>query len=63
MPGIACKGLSKTYAGGKKALKRVSFSFNRNGIIAIIGRNGAGKTTMVRILSTQLTPTSGHAYM
>ena len=63
MVGIACKDLSKTYAGGKKALKRVSFSFNRNGIIAIIGRNGAGKTTMVRILSTQLTSTSGHAYI
>lgn len=61
MEGLECRKLSKTYAGGTKALKGVSFSFKRNGIIAMIGRNGAGKTTMVRILSTQLMPTSGSA--
>ncbi len=63
MESIKCKNLSKTYHGGKKALKKITFSFKGNGIISIIGKNGAGKTTLIRILSTELMPTSGSAYI
>lgn len=63
MEKISCKNISKTYTGGKKALKNVSFSFNGTGIISLIGKNGAGKTTLIRILSTELAPTSGNIHI
>ena len=45
MPVIDIKGLSKTYAGGFQALKRVDLDIQRGEIFALLGPNGAGKTT------------------
>ncbi|MEM0143463.1 MAG: ABC transporter ATP-binding protein [Candidatus Parvarchaeum sp.] len=63
MAKLIIKNLSKTYKGkGKKkeaALKKVSIDSDINGILTVIGRNGAGKTTMIRIISTELMPSSG----
>ncbi|OWP55563.1 MAG: multidrug ABC transporter ATP-binding protein [Thermoplasmatales archaeon B_DKE] len=50
--------LRKVYGDGTIALGGINASIDRR-ITAVIGRNGAGKTTMMRILSTQLAPTSG----
>lgn len=55
--------LSKTYEKKSRALENLSIDVNMNGIFSIIGRNGAGKTTFVRILSTELLPTSGSGYI
>lgn len=59
--------LSKRYDDkkGKKstALRNVSLDIDLNGIFTLIGRNGAGKTTFIRILSTELSPTSGSVYI
>ncbi len=41
------------------ALKNISFSVNKGEIVGIIGRNGAGKSTMLKILSKITYPTSG----
>ncbi len=60
---IRTTGLSKTYDRKNKALEDLSIDLNMNGIFSIIGRNGAGKTTFVRILSTELLPTSGKGYI
>ncbi|MEM3313714.1 MAG: ATP-binding cassette domain-containing protein, partial [Thermoplasmatales archaeon] len=60
---IKTVSLSKIYEGKYKALENVSINVNLNGIFSIIGRNGAGKTTFLRILATQLMPTSGKAYL
>jgi ABC-2 type transport system ATP-binding protein len=61
------KNLSKTYKDKKgksfSALKKVSLDLDINGIFTLIGRNGAGKTTFIRILSTELLPTSGKVYI
>ena len=52
--------VSKLYKGSnKKALDDVSLEIERGKISTILGRNGAGKTTFVRICSTQLLPSSG----
>jgi ABC-2 type transport system ATP-binding protein len=58
---LVCSGISKTYKNGATALDRVSFRIPTRGIFALIGRNGAGKTTIVRILATDLMPSSGSA--
>ncbi len=61
MPELICSNLTKTYGKGMKALDKVSFSIPALGIFALIGRTGAGKTTLTRILATELMPTSGAA--
>ena len=42
-------------------LKGVNFNVKQGSIFALLGSNGAGKTTIVRILSTLLKPDGGHA--
>ncbi|MCS7140500.1 MAG: ABC transporter ATP-binding protein [Candidatus Nezhaarchaeota archaeon] len=59
MNAIVSKGVWKRYGNGVIALRGVSFSVERGRLVALIGRNGAGKTTWIRIASTQLLPTSG----
>lgn len=60
---LRTENLSKVYKGGIKALENVSFSFHGRGVFTILGRNGAGKTTFLRIIGTQLLPSSGRAYV
>jgi lipopolysaccharide transport system ATP-binding protein len=43
------------------ALKEVSFAVHEGEALGIIGRNGSGKSTMLKILSRITPPTSGHA--
>ncbi len=52
--------LTKNYRGSKRpALDRLSLKIEGGQIFTLLGRNGAGKTTFLRIASTQLMPTSG----
>jgi ABC-2 type transport system ATP-binding protein len=51
-------GLTKRYAG-KTALADISFSVARGEIVGLLGDNGAGKSTTMRILSCFLSATSG----
>lgn len=43
------------------ALKEVSFDIKRGEVVGIIGRNGAGKSTILKILSRITEPSTGHA--
>lgn len=54
---IEIKDLKKRYGDGTVALKGVNLNLTKR-LTTVIGRNGAGKTTMMRILSTQLMPSS-----
>ncbi|MEF8700797.1 MAG: ABC transporter ATP-binding protein [Candidatus Accumulibacter sp. UW25] len=49
-PILAITKLSKTYASGFQALKRVSLDIRRGEIFALLGPNGAGKTTLISII-------------
>lgn len=60
MGAIEAKGISKSY-GKVKALDDVSFSVDKSEIFGLIGPDGAGKTSMFRILCTLLLPDSGTA--
>ena len=53
--------LSKIYEGGVYALQNINLSIPLGGVYGLIGANGAGKTTMIRILTGILKPTSGTA--
>ena len=57
---IQVHGLQKSY-GKLPVLKGVDFDVARGSIFALLGSNGAGKTTIVRILTTLLKPDSGTA--
>ncbi len=54
---IVINNLSKNY-GKKTALKHVSVTI-RSGMYGLLGRNGAGKTSLMRILATLSEPSSG----
>jgi ABC-2 type transport system ATP-binding protein len=58
---IEVSDLSKVYPGGKIAVNGLSFAVNRGEIFGLLGPNGSGKTTTVRILVTLLRKTSGSA--
>ena len=56
---IRIQSLSKTYAGGKRALDGVSFDVPRGQIFGLLGPNGAGKSTLINILAGLVTKSSG----
>ena len=56
-------GESTEHEGWIWALKDVSFKVRRGEVVGIIGRNGAGKTTVLKILSQITEPTEGNAYI
>jgi len=59
-PAIEIAGLTKSY-GDHAVLNGVDLSVPAGSILALLGSNGAGKTTIVRILSTLLTADGGTA--
>jgi len=58
-PIVTVAGLSKTYATGLKALKRIDLTIRRGEILALLGPNGAGKTTLINIICGIVTPSAG----
>jgi ABC-2 type transport system ATP-binding protein len=58
---IAIRNLSKTYAGGKRALDGVSFDVERGSIFGLLGPNGAGKSTLINILAGLVNKSGGSA--
>lgn len=55
---LVLRNISKNF-GGVHALKNVSISFNAGETHALIGENGAGKSTFINILSGTLVPSEG----
>lgn len=59
---IEIKNLTKKF-GSTVALDNVSFSIPRGSIFGLVGSNGAGKSTILRILSGVFKPDSGNVYL
>ncbi len=59
-PAIQVRGLEKSYKQ-LRVLRGVDFEVAPGSIFALLGSNGAGKTTIVRILSTLLAADAGTA--
>ena len=47
---LSVKGVSKVYASGFEALKRVDLAIEKGELFALLGPNGAGKTTLINIV-------------
>ncbi len=58
-PILECSGLSKQYTSGCYALNNLNLSLERGQIIGLLGPNGSGKTTFIKLINNLLTPTSG----
>lgn len=59
---LRVEGLSHSF-GDKTVLKQVSFSVGQGEIVGLLGPSGAGKTTLVNLLTGQLAPQSGRIWM
>jgi simple sugar transport system ATP-binding protein len=60
-PLLEARGIVKSF-GRVHALRGASFSVNSGEVVALIGDNGAGKSTMVKTLSGVLTPDDGEIH-
>ena len=59
-PSIEFRNVSFTYEGSDKpVLQNISFKIGANEKIALVGNNGAGKTTIVKLMCGLYSPTSG----
>ncbi|HLN85991.1 MAG TPA: ABC transporter ATP-binding protein, partial [Candidatus Limnocylindrales bacterium] len=56
---ISISNLSKTYASGYQALRRIDLEIRKREIFALLGPNGAGKTTLISIVCGIVTATQG----
>jgi ABC-2 type transport system ATP-binding protein len=61
-PAIQIRGLEKSYQD-LQVLRGVDLDVQRGSILALLGSNGAGKTTVIRILATLLKANSGAAHV
>ena len=62
MQAIEVQNLTRDY-NGMRAVDGISFEIGSGEIFSYLGPNGAGKTTTIRMLTGQLRPTSGRAYV
>ncbi|GAA1826483.1 daunorubicin resistance protein DrrA family ABC transporter ATP-binding protein [Pseudonocardia alni subsp. carboxydivorans] len=59
-PAVEVDGLVRTF-GDVRAVDGISFSTGRGQVLGLLGPNGSGKTTTVRMLATLLPPSAGRA--
>src|SRR3954447_16567000 len=57
---VRTEGLGRRF-GATEALSGLDLAVEPGTVLGLLGHNGAGKTTAVRILTTLLSPTTGHA--
>ena len=62
MTSISMKNVEKSF-GDNKVLKGVTFDTEEGEIFGLLGRSGSGKTTIINILTKQLTADSGACHV
>src|SRR5512141_2483009 len=56
---LVAEGLQQSY-GPRRVLQGLTFSLKAGRILGLLGPKGSGKTTSIRILTTEMEPESGH---
>ncbi len=56
---ISFQNVSKVYNNNSVALENINFSIKPNEFVSLVGRNGAGKSTVIRLLIGEEKPTKG----
>ena len=56
---LSIKGLTKAYKPGVPVLKGIDLDFEEQGMTAIIGSSGTGKSTLIRIINRLVNPSDG----
>lgn len=59
---LELKNLTKQYKPGRPIFSDISRQFSKSNIVGLIGPNGSGKTSFLRILSVNSFPTSGEVF-
>ncbi|MBQ8192647.1 MAG: ABC transporter ATP-binding protein [Bacilli bacterium] len=59
---LECRNLCKSY-GEKNVLKDINLIIPRGKIIGLLGKNGTGKTTLIKLINDLLTPSSGEVFV
>src|SRR5664279_3519628 len=60
-PMLEAEGLTKRYEDGVLALDHISFAVQKGEVYAMLGGNGAGKTTAINLFLNFIEPTEGEA--
>ena len=55
---VECKNINKSF-GNKRILKDINIKIERGKIIGLLGKNGMGKSTLIKLINDLLTPDSG----
>lgn len=58
-PILECQGLSKKYNNTSYALDHLDLTLERGQIVGLLGPNGSGKTTFIKLINDLLVPTEG----
>jgi ATP-binding cassette subfamily B protein len=61
--GIKFENVSFSYPDGRTALSNISFTIHPGETIALVGENGAGKTSLIKLLTRLYDPTSGSIFI
>ncbi len=59
---ITFQNVTKTYNHGMVALDKVSFKIQPNEFVSLVGRSGAGKSTIIKLLTGEEKPTKGQIF-
>lgn len=59
---ISFQNVSKVYNNNSVALENINFSIKPNEFVSLVGRNGAGKSTIIRLLIGEEKPTKGRVF-
>lgn len=62
-PCLSLKNVSFSYPSGVSALKNVSFEAYAGELVTLVGRNGAGKTTVTKLINGLLKASSGNIFI